>query len=148
MSRLPAALFLTTLALSCASVPPATSPAGAEPDPIAERTKDLDAMEGFLPLYWNEDEGKLLLEIPRAGIEMIYQVSLAAGVGHNTIGLDRGQLGPTYLVRFERVGPKVLMAQPNLAFRAIDGSAGELEAVEESFATSILWAFPIEAERD
>ncbi|MGH9458185.1 MAG: zinc-dependent metalloprotease [Thermoanaerobaculia bacterium] len=148
MSRLTAALFLTTLALSCASVPPATSPAGAEPDPIAERTKDLVAMDGFLPLYWNEDEGKLLLEIPRAGIEMIYQVSLAAGVGHNTIGLDRGQLGPTYLVRFDRVGPKVLMAQPNLGFRAIDGTAGELEAVEESFATSILWAFPIEAERD
>lgn len=103
-------------------------------------------MDGLLPLQWNEKDGKLLLEIPRLNQELIYQVSLASGVGSNPIGLDRGQMGPTYLVRFERVGPKVLMVQPNLRFRALNGSPGEQRAVEESFATSILWSFPIESE--
>ena len=86
------------------------------------------------------------MEIGRLGEEMIYQVSLASGVGSNPIGLDRGQLGRTYLVRFDRTGPRVLMVQPNLRYRAVEGSSGEQRAVEESFASSVLWSFPVETE--
>jgi len=103
-------------------------------------------MDGFLPLHWKEKDGKLLLEIPSPGLELIYQVSLATGVGSNPIGLDRGQMGDTYLVRFERAGPRVLLVQPNQRYRAIGGSPAEARAVEESFAASVLWSFPIEAE--
>jgi len=38
-------------------------------------------------------------------------ISLAfpTGVGSNPLGLDRGQLGGSHVVRFERIGPKVLI---------------------------------------
>ena len=48
----------------------------------------------------------------------IYQSSLARGVGSNDLGLDRGQLGDTRVVRFVRSGPKVLLVEDNLAYRA------------------------------
>ncbi len=130
--------LLVTLTLACASATPAPK---AEPGRNGEKS-----MPGFLPLHWNDGEGKLLLEIPRLDHELIYQVSLASGVGSNPLGLDRGQLGSTHLVRFERRGPRVLMVQPNLRFRTVNGSAGERRAVEESFASSILWSFPVERE--
>src|SRR5687768_12768100 len=131
---------LLACSLACAST---TSPPKPEPPRISETR-----MEGFLPLHWNEKDGTLLLEIPRLDQELIYQVSLASGVGSNPLGLDRGQLGATHLIRFERRGPRVLMVEPNLRFRTLDGSAGERRAVEESFASSILWSFPIERESD
>ena len=102
-------------------------------------------LDGFIPLQWNEAEGKLLLEIPRFGEELIWQVSLAAGVGSNPIGLDRSQLGATHLVRFERVGPRVLMVEPNQNFRAVSDDPSERRAVEQSFATSILAGFKVES---
>jgi hypothetical protein len=100
--------------------------------------------EPFLPMRFDESSGKVLLEI-RPGQELIYQVGLAAGVGSNPIGLDRGQLGNTYLVRFDRAGSKLLMVQPNQRYRAT-GSAAEQRAVEESFASSVIWSFKIESE--
>src|SRR3954465_5709117 len=103
--------------------PPAASPPPAG-GAIGGRTASLRKLDGFLPLHWDDKEGKLFLEIPRLGDELIYQVSLAAGVGSNPIGLDRNQLGDTRLVRFDRVGPKVLLLQPNQRYRAIGGGAG------------------------
>ena len=138
-------ILLFMFAFGCGTIH-SPAPAVPEADAAAGRPDKPARFEGFIPLQWDEREGKLLLELPPPGQELIYQVSLASGVGSNPIGLDRGQLGDTYLVRFERVGPKILLVQPNLRFRALDGSAGERRAVEESFASSILWSFPIEAE--
>ena len=42
-----------------------------------------------------------------------------AGLGSNPVGLDRGQLGDTLVVEFRRVGPKVLLVEPNTKFRAL-----------------------------
>ena len=70
------------------------------------------------------------MEITRFGEEMIWQVSLASGVGSNPIGLDRSQLGATHIVRFERVGPRVLMVEPNYAFRAISSDSSKRPRVE------------------
>lgn len=102
-------------------------------------------LDGFLPLRWDEANGKLLLEIPRFNEELIWQVSLASGVGSNPIGLDRSQLGATHLIRFERVGPRVLMVEPNYGYRAISDDPAERRAVEQSFATSILAGFKVES---
>lgn len=101
--------------------------------------------DGFIPLRWDEANGKLLMEITRFNEELIWQVSLAAGVGSNPIGLDRGQLGATHLIRFERVGPRVLMVEPNYNFRALSDDPAERRAVEQSFATSILAGFKVES---
>lgn len=137
-------LILALLIAGCASTAPDTGTRA--PDTFSAKTEGLERFEGFVPLHWDTAEGKLLLELPPSGTELIYQVSLASGIGSNPIGLDRNQLGETYLVRFDRVGKRILMVQPNLRFRALDGSSGEQRAVEESFASSILWSFPIEAE--
>ncbi|HEX9937566.1 MAG TPA: zinc-dependent metalloprotease [Longimicrobium sp.] len=115
---------------------------------IAEKTRAMEKKDGFLPLYWDAAAGKLWLEIPRMGQEILYQVSLPAGMGSNDVGLDRGQLGETRIVRFERSGPRVLMVQPNYAFRAVTQNPDERRDVEESFAQSVLWGFTVAAESD
>jgi hypothetical protein len=134
-----AALCLATL---CAV------PLRAQTPSIAEKTRSMEKRDGFLPVYWEAATGKLWMEIPRTGQELIYVVSLPAGLGSNDIGLDRGQLGGERLVRFERVGPRVLLVQPNQAYRATTQNRAELRAVEESFAQSVLWGFKVEAEQD
>ncbi len=114
--------------------------------PISEKTAGMQALDGFLPLYWDEREGKLWLEINRWNTELLYNVSLAAGIGSNDIGLDRGQLGREAVVVFERVGPKVLLVEQNYGYRAMSGDAAERDAVSESFARSTLWGFTVAAE--
>jgi len=112
---------------------------------IAARTTGLQKMDGFVPVYWDAANGKMLMEISRFNTEFLYQVSLPTGVGSNPLGLDRGQLGGSHVVRFERIGPKVLMIEANYSFRAISPDAAERRAVEESFAQSVLWGFKVEA---
>lgn len=115
---------------------------------FAEKTAGATRLAGYFPLYWNAKDGKLLLEIDRFGAEFLYVNSLPAGVGSNDIGLDRGQLGGARVVRFERSGPRILLVQPNLEYRAISRDAHERAAAEESFAQSVLYGFKVEAEED
>lgn len=113
---------------------------------IEEKTNGLNKYEGFLDFYWDENSGKLWLEIDRFDNELLYMVSLPAGLGSNDIGLDRGLLGSRRIIRFSKTGRKVLMIQPNYEFRAVNGSNAEKKAVEESFAQSAIWGFTVEAE--
>lgn len=113
---------------------------------IEEKTKNLTAYKGFLNFYWDEHAGKIWLQINRLDSEILYQPSLPAGLGSNDIGLDRGLLGSGAIVKFTRVGNKILMVQPNYAFRAITNDVAEKRAVEQSFAQSTLWGFTAEAE--
>jgi hypothetical protein len=139
MVRLIAAFVIVMFALSV------SAQEKAQENSIRARTSGLQKMDGFMPLYWDAASGKLLMEISRFNTEFLYQVSLPTGVGSNPIGLDRGQLGGTHVVFFERIGPKVLMVQPNYRYRAISSDAAERRAVEESFAQSVLWGFKVEA---
>ena len=113
---------------------------------IASKVEKLQKIDGFVPLYWQASTGKLFMEVGRFGQEILYQVSLPAGLGSNPVGLDRGQLGDSDVVRFERVGPKVLLVQPNYRYRAITSNEPERRAVEQSFAQSVLYGFKVEAE--
>ena len=124
-----------------------TKPVAAEDRPIiADKTAGMDVLPGFVPLYWDAGDGRLWMEIAQLDQEMLYVRSLSAGVGSNDIGLDRGQLGASAIVRFERVGPKVLMVQPNQRFRVTSTNPDEVRALEEAFATSVLWGFEVGAE--
>ncbi len=104
----------------------------------------LQKIEGFVPLYIDGDSGKIYIEITRWNQEFLYLVSLPTGVGSNPLGLDRGQLGTTKVVTFERSGNKVLLMQPNYEFRAT-GNVLQKKSVEESFAKSAIWGFRVEA---
>src|SRR5258708_3826233 len=98
---------------------------------IADKTKSMEKMAGYFHIYWDAKAGKLWLEIDKWGTEFLYQSSMPAGIGSNDIGLDRGQLGGTHVVRFERSGPKVLLLQSNLEFRAVSNDGDERRAVRE-----------------
>src|SRR5260370_14860635 len=112
---------------------------------ITEKTKSMEKMAGYFNIYWDAKAGKLWLEIDKWGTELLYQSSMPAGIGSNDIGLDRGQLGGTHVVRFERSGPKVLLVQSNLEFRAVSSDVDERRAVRDSFAESALWGFTVAA---
>ena len=99
--------------------------------------------DGFFDLLWHEDAGTLWLAIERFDEPFIYQSALARGIGSNDIGLDRGQLGSTAVVSFMRVGPKVLLMEHNLRYRAPSANPFEQQAIEESFARSVLWGFEV-----
>ena len=139
--RVEAAWVLCLLVVSPAARAQPAAPAAT----IAEQTAGLTRIDGFVPLYWDQARGRMLVEISRFGEEFLYQVSLAAGVGSNPLGLDRGQVGPTSVVSFERVGPRVLLVQANYRYRALTDNAAEQRAVADSFASSVLWGFTIVA---
>src|SRR5918999_5168368 len=115
---------------------------------IDEKTRGLQKLDGFFPLYWDARAGTLWIEVPKLDAEFLYVTALSAGLGSNDIGLDRGQLGGEHIVTFRRIGPKVLMVEPNYAYRALSTSADERRAVEEGFARSVLWGFTVGAETD
>lgn len=120
-------------------------PAFAQEKSLAARVAGLQKIDGYVPVYWDAANGKMFMELSRFQTEFLLQVSLPTGVGSNPIGLDRGQLGRTHIVFFERIGQKVLLVQPNYEYRAITNDAAERRAVEESFARSVLWGFKVEA---
>ena len=115
---------------------------------IAEKVAGAQKFPGYFNLYWDAKQGKLWLEIDKWKTEFLYQSGLPAGIGSNDIGLDRGQLGKTAIVRFERSGPKILLIEENLGYRAVTNDVDERRAVHDSFAESALWGFTVAAEEN
>lgn len=113
---------------------------------IAEKTKNMELKKGFYDFYWDNANGKIYLVVDKLNTPFLYVNSLPAGLGSNEIGLDRGQLGDSRIVYFNRVGKKLLLTQPNLDYRAVTNDLREQKAVDQSFAQSILFNFTIEAE--
>jgi len=142
--------FVLVILSSCMMFRAAQARPEANPTPtISDKTAGMQKLAGYFNLYWDAKQGKLWLEIDKWGSEFLYLSGLPAGVGSNDIGLDRGQLsGPTRIVRFERSGPKVLLVQENLRFRAVSNDADEKRAVHDSFAESVLWGFTAAAEEN
>ena len=103
-------------------------------------------LDGYFPLYWDERTGKLWLEIPRFDTDFLMATGLAAGLGSNDIGLDRGREDGGKVVSFQRIGPKVLLVQGNESFRSSSANPAERRSVEDSFAKSVLWGFTVGAE--
>ena len=120
--------------------------AGGRPPSIPERTADMQKFDGYFPVYWEERAGTLWLEIPRFDTDFLFTTGLAAGLGSNDIGLDRGQGGGGRLVSFQRAGPKVFLVQANESFRSSSVNPDERRSVADSFATSVLWGFTVAAE--
>jgi hypothetical protein len=147
-SSTPAASFGIALSLllpGLAKGQPSRPPAGKPPS-VEDKTVGMKKLEGFMPVYWDEGEGKLYLEISRFSEEILHATGFAAGLGSNDIGIDRGAQAGSDLVMFERAGPKVMMVAPNYNFRATSDNAAERQSVREAFARSILWGFTVAAE--
>ena len=99
--------------------------------------------EGFMNFSYNNDSGKIILEIKNLDSEFMYINSLSRGVGNNDLGLDRGQLGNSRVVYFTKRGNKILLIQPNLRYVSNSSNYLENKAVEEAFARSVLFGFDI-----
>lgn len=110
--------------------------------------KNIQKKEGFFTFYYDESKDKIFLEVEKIGEEFLYVNSLSEGVGSNDIGLDRGQLGGERVVKFKKVGNKMLLIQPNLGYRAITDNIEEKKSVKEAFAKSVLHGFVIQETKD
>jgi hypothetical protein len=115
-------------------------------DDIEEKTKGMTEFKGYFNFFWDEKTGRILLEIDKFNTEFLYVNSLPAGIGSNDLGLDRGQIGNSRIVKFIRSGPKILLLQPNYSYRAVSDNPDERKSVEEAFAQSVIWGFKAEAE--
>ncbi|MCL4814573.1 MAG: zinc-dependent metalloprotease [Vicinamibacteraceae bacterium] len=138
-------LFAAGAGAQASAQAPQKAATGGPPPAITSKVEGLERRDGLVPLYWDADAGRLLMEITPGPREYLYYTSLPAGVGSNPIGLDRGQVGPSRVVVFERVGPRVLLVERNYRYRALSDDAAERRAVADSFAQSVLWGFKVEA---
>ena len=120
------------------------APSGPPPS-IEDKTEGMQRIDGFMPLYWEESAGKIWMEISRWDTDLMHMAGVGAGLGSNDLGIDRGSGGNARAVRFHRVGPKVLMVQPNYRFRASSTNPSEVEAVEDAFAPATLHGFTVAA---
>jgi hypothetical protein len=150
MRKLPLFVLGFSSLLSFAAVAQAPKDSATIPS-VREKTAGMKHLDGLIPLDWEAKSGKLYMEIPRISAdarssEFLYVTSLPFGTGSNDLGLDRGQVSEGRIVHFERSGPKVLLVQPNLAFRTSSSDKDEQLAVRQSFPESVLWGFTVAAE--
>jgi len=135
-------LRITLLLVLC--LPFAAMAQQAPATSIAERTAGFTRNEGFVPFWWDEARGRVLMEVPVFDQDVLYYVSAATGGGSVEMSLDRGIMVST-VIHFRRTGPRVLVEQQNLDFRALAGSAERSANVKQSFPSSVLAALPVEA---
>src|SRR2546422_3762378 len=147
MKRLGELIVFSLLLSTSVFAQPRSTPDPAKGLPtIAEKVAGMQKFPGYFPFYWDAKAGKIWLEIDKWNTEFLYVESLPAGIGSNDIGLDRGQLGSSHIVRFERSGPRVLLIASNYGFRANTDNPDERRAVKDAFAESTLFGFEVAAE--
>lgn len=112
-------------------------------DSFAQRSQKFKSFDGYFGFMYDDASDKIYLQVDDLEKEFLYVYSLSSGVGSNDIGLDRGQLGNEQIVFFRKAGNKLLLIQPNLKFRALTDNPLEEKAVEQAFAKSVLFGFPI-----
>ncbi len=140
-SRVAAAILALFLCSPFAAVSSLAQGLPAISDTVANATE----MSGYFNLYWDDSAGKLYWELDKLDTEFLYQVSMGSGLGSNPVGIDRGQLRGTYVLSAQRVGPRVLLVEPNYRYRATSENELERQAVEDAFAPSVIWGFDIVA---
>ena len=120
--------------------------AQAELEPVSDFTDGMQRQSGYFDFYYDDQSDKVYLAVDKLDVEFLFQSSLPQGVGSNDIGLDRGQLGSTRIVRFERYGNKILLKQLNTDYRASSSNQAEKASIDEAFADSVIAGFTAEAQ--
>jgi len=117
----------------------------------AQSVDGLERRDGFVPVYVDMEEGRVLAAFPPAGedglsLRAIYAAGLTAGLGSNPVGLDRGRFDSGSLIAFRRIGARLVAEKENWTYRASTDNPLEARAVRESFARSFIWSGEIIAE--
>ena len=102
---------------------PLTAAAAAQDArPIATRTAGLQRADGFIPFYWDAAEGaSVVRSVPVRHGRPVFRLD-GRQPGSVELGMDRG-VDAQKVVHFQRIGPRVLVVEQNLAYRALNGSA-------------------------
>ncbi|SUZ61107.1 uncharacterized protein METZ01_LOCUS13961 [marine metagenome] len=147
LSRLTRLSVLGTLAFIalCGLATPAEPQAPSLPS-IEQHTEGMTQMDGLFDLYWDNANGSLFWEISELDTEFLYQISMGSGLGSNPVGIDRGQLRGTHVLAAKRIGPRILLMEPNYGFVAQSENLSEAQAVRDAFAPSVHWGFEMVAE--
>lgn len=103
------------------------------------------AQAAFMPVSIDTAKGRLLLSVPALDTDILYYVSLASGGGSVELPFDRG-IVDSAVIRFRRVGGRILVEEQNLAYRSLAGDAAHKAGVAASFPTSVLASLPIESD--
>ena len=111
---------------------------------ITEKTSGMKKYDGYFNFYYDQGEEKIWLEIDKLDTEFLYLNSMPTGLG--TGGMSRNSSGGSKVVKFIRMGKKVMLLQPNYSYRALSDDPAERLAVEDAFGRSIIWGFKIEIE--
>ncbi|WP_342118692.1 zinc-dependent metalloprotease [Pseudoduganella sp. OTU4001] len=129
---------MRALLLWAALIAPAT--AAEAPKTFADHTRSLVSQPGFIELWRDAEQGKVLLSVRELDQPFLLTTSLPYALGSNDVGLDRAQAGEARLVRFRKFGPRLFLVQENTRFVARSADADERNAVAESFAGAVLWS--------
>ncbi|WP_371194619.1 zinc-dependent metalloprotease [Glaciecola sp. SC05] len=116
----------------------------------AHSQSDGATQTGFVDLVYDASTDSMFIRLDKTQLDqnLIFQSSLPRGIGSNDIGLDRGQLGDTRLVKFVRFGNKILLQQVNTEYRASSTNDAERRSIDEAFADSVIAGFIIDSETD
>ena len=106
-------------------------------------SEQIQSFSGLFDFTYNHNKDLIYLTVNELEKEFLYVNSLSAGMGNNDIGLDRGQLGDQRIVYFSKFGNKLMLIQPNLDYRSTSENPQEKKSVNEAFARSVLFGFPI-----
>ena len=117
----------------------------SSPESIKDFTQNMQHQAGYYDFYYQLEQDKIYLKINTFDQPFLFQSSMPQGIGSNDIGLDRGQLGETRLVKFERYGNKVMLKQLNTAYRASSSNLAEQASIDEAFADSVIAGLPVVA---
>src|ERR1041385_7714426 len=102
---------------------------------IAARTAGMDRRDGFLPIYLDARQGRILLEIPRDSTRALCLITQATGLGSNPIGFDRD-------------GDRVLLVLENWSYRTSSGNPDHARSVAEAFPPSTVASLPLLADEN
>ncbi|WP_291844311.1 zinc-dependent metalloprotease [Maricaulis sp.] len=139
--------MITLGAMALAMIAPATA---QEADTYADVVENLELREGFIPLYVDPSDGRILARLNQGDGDglgrMIYTARLTSGLGSNPVGLDRGLGSSSEILHFFRVNDRVFAEFENTGYRAGGAGPEEAAATRNSFARSIIWSTEIIAE--
>jgi hypothetical protein len=106
-------------------------------------------LEGVFPLYYDEKEQKLFMEIKRDQYnkDLILPISIARGAGFMFLGGDTLNFGDQWIISFKRSADRIHVVRRNVRVRAKSNSP-QADAVKVSYTDSIIKALPIKSEQN
>ncbi len=104
----------------------------------------LMAQDSLIPVAADTQEGSIMLTLSEPDGEgiagrFLYVAQIETGVGSAATGVDRGAPLRTGILRFRRLGSKVVAELENTKFVAPNGSAAQQASIANSFSNTTMW---------